>query len=209
MEKSKQEHKKTKILAIGDIHGDTGLAKKLAERAKKEDVDLVILAGDLTFFENSTKNIIGPFLKANKEVLLIPGNHESEETIEMLSEIYPNTKNIHGMSFKKGKVGFFGAGGANMLANKTQDKEIFNMLKKGYEEVKDTKKRVMVTHMHHEGSKAEFSGFKGSQGIKKAIEYFKPNILISAHIHEAGGLIEKLGNTKIINVSRNPAIFEI
>ena len=30
--------KKTKILAIGDIHGDTGLVKKLAEKAKKENI---------------------------------------------------------------------------------------------------------------------------------------------------------------------------
>ena len=56
----KQKNKKTKILAIGDIHGDTGLVKKLAEKAKKEDVDLIILAGDLTFAEQSTKNLIGP-----------------------------------------------------------------------------------------------------------------------------------------------------
>jgi hypothetical protein len=28
--------KKTKILAIGDIHGDTGLVRRLAEKAVKE-----------------------------------------------------------------------------------------------------------------------------------------------------------------------------
>ena len=43
--------KKMKILAAGDIHGDTGLAKKLAERAYSHKVDLVILCGDLTQFE--------------------------------------------------------------------------------------------------------------------------------------------------------------
>mgnify|MGYP001572434325 CR=1 FL=1 len=58
--------KKTKILAIGDIHGDTGLVKKLAERAKKENIDLIILAGDLTLMEMQTKNLIGPFVKAKK-----------------------------------------------------------------------------------------------------------------------------------------------
>ena len=48
--------KKSKILAIGDLHGDTGLVKKLAKKAKDENVDLVILTGDLTFAEQSTKN---------------------------------------------------------------------------------------------------------------------------------------------------------
>ena len=43
--------KKIKILAVGDIHGDVGLVKKLAKKARDENVDLVILAGDLTFAE--------------------------------------------------------------------------------------------------------------------------------------------------------------
>ena len=41
--------KKTRILAIGDIHGDTGLVKKLAERAEKENIDILIISGDITF----------------------------------------------------------------------------------------------------------------------------------------------------------------
>ena len=69
----KQDKKKLKILAAGDIHGDTTLAKKLAERAEKENIDLVILCGDLTYAETSTEGIIGPFAKKRKKVILIPG----------------------------------------------------------------------------------------------------------------------------------------
>ncbi len=200
--------KKTKILAVGDIHGDTGLVKKLAQRAKKENVDLVILAGDMTFVENSTKNLIGPFVKAKKQVLLIPGNHESFATADFLAQMYPGTKNIHGYSFQKGNLGIFGAGGGNVI-NITPDKEIFNALQRGHKNIKDMEKKIMVTHMHHKGSKAEFSGFPGSKAVKKAIKEFHPDILISAHIHEAGGLQEKIGKTEVINVSRKAVIFEI
>jgi Icc-related predicted phosphoesterase len=201
--------KKTKILAVGDIHGDTGLVKRLAEKAKKENVDLVILAGDLTMFETSTKNIIGPFIKAKKQVLLIPGNHESIATVDFLAEMYPDTKNIHGYSFIKNDLGIFGAGAGDIGINQIKDSEIFNVLKKGHENVKNLKKQIMVTHMHPKGSKAEFSGFEGSEAVRKAIKEFKPNVLISAHIHEAGGLEEYSGKTKIINVSRKEKIFEI
>ena len=38
----------SKILAAGDIHGDITLARKLADRAESEKVDLVVLCGDLT-----------------------------------------------------------------------------------------------------------------------------------------------------------------
>ncbi len=201
--------KKTKILAVGDIHGDTGLVKRLAERAVKENVDLVILAGDLTLFEESTKNIIGPFIKAKKQVLLIPGNHESIATADFLAEMYPETKNIHGYSFKKNNLGIFGAGSADIGINQIKDSEIFSLLKKGHESIKDSDKKIMVTHMHPQGSKAEFSGFPGSKGIRKAIKEFQPNILITAHIHEAAGLEEYMGKTKVINVSRKEKIFEI
>jgi predicted phosphodiesterase len=73
---------KLKILAAGDIHGDTRLAQRLAEKADKESVDLVILCGDLTHFEESTDGIVGPFVKKHKKVLLIPGNHESFATAD-------------------------------------------------------------------------------------------------------------------------------
>ncbi len=200
--------KKTKILAIGDIHGDTGLVKKLAQQAKKENVDLVILAGDITFVESSIDNLIGPFVKAKKQVLLIPGNHESFATTDFLAQMYSGTKNIHGYSFKKGNLGIFGAGGGDVI-NVTPDKEIFSALQRGHKNIKNMEKKIMVTHMHHKGSKAEFSGFPGSKAVTRAIKKFCPDILISAHIHEAGGLQEKIGKTKIINVSRKAKVFEI
>jgi Icc-related predicted phosphoesterase len=200
----------TKIMAIGDIHGDTGLVKKLAEKAKKENVDLVIIPGDLTMIEQSTKNLLGPFVKAGKEILILPGNHESIPTINFLAEKYPKTKNLHGTSFKKGDMGIFGAGYATSVGPFwIEEEEMFETLKKGHEKIKDKKKKIMVTHMHHSGGKAEMTGFEGSEAIKKAIQKFKPDLVISGHIHEAGGIEEKLGKTKIINVSRNPAIFEV
>ncbi len=202
--------KKTKILAIGDIHGDTGLAKRLAKKAVKEAVDLVILAGDITWLDQSFQNIIGPFIKAKKQVLLIPGNHEPNTTINFLAEMYPNTKNIHGYPHKIKDLGIFGAGYDSSVGPFwVEDEEIFKTLKKGHEKIKNAKRKLMVTHTHHKGSKAEFSGFPGSKAVKKAIKEFKPDVLISSHIHEAGGIEEKIGKTKIINVSRKAKIFEI
>jgi Icc-related predicted phosphoesterase len=201
--------KKTKILAVGDIHGDTGLVKRLAEKAEKEKVDLVILAGDITLAEQSTKGLLGPFMKAKKQVLLIPGNHESVATTDFLAEQYAPTKNIHGYSFRKDDLGIFGAGAGDIGINTIPDNEILTLLRKGHSRIKDTKKKIMVTHMHPAKGKAEFSGFEGSKAVRKAIKELHPDILISAHIHEARGIEEKIGKTKVINVSRKPTIFEI
>lgn len=201
--------KKSKILAIGDIHGNSTLMKKLAEQAKKENVDIIILAGDLTFAETEFKGIIKPFIDAKKQVLLIPGNHESVATTDFLAEIYSPTKNIHGYSFIKDGLGIFGAGGADIGVHQIEDSEIYDLLKKGNEKVKGLNKKLMVTHMHPQGTKSEFSGFPGSVAIRKAIETFQPDVAIFAHIHEAAGTEDKIGKTRVINVSKKGKIFEI
>jgi Icc-related predicted phosphoesterase len=205
-----KEHKKLKILAAGDIHGDIGLAEKLAERAKKEKVDLVVLCGDLTLAESSTANIIGPFKKRNEKVLLIPGNHETVATADFLAELY-GVKNIHGYSVKYGDVGIFGAGGANIGLFQMNEKEIYDLLKKGHDKIKYLKKKIMITHVHPSGTHMEkfTKFFPGSSGIKKAVDRLKPDILLCSHVHEAEGIEEKVGKTKVINVGKKGKIIEI
>lgn len=198
---------KLKILAAADIHADSTLAVKLAKKAEKEKVDLVILCGDLTFFSKDTRNLIKPFTDRKQKVLLIPGNHDNFATADFLAEFY-GVKNIHGYSVKYKDVGIFGCGGAQGFGTITE-KEIFENLKKGFENIKDLDKKIMVTHAHVRGSKAEFSGFEGSIGVRKAVEKFKPDILFAGHIHEAEGIEEKIGKTRVINVGKKGTIVEI
>ena len=199
-----------KILASGDIHGDRDLAKKLAEKAEKENVDLVVLCGDLTMADESTDNIIGPFVKKHKKVLLIPGNHETVATADFLAELY-DVKNLHGYSAKYKDIGFFGAGGANIGVFQLTEKEIYDLLKKGNDKLKDIKKKIMVTHVHPSESKMEkFSSFfPGSTGIKRAIDKFHPDILLCSHVHEAEGIEEMIGKTRVISVGKKGKIINL
>jgi len=199
-----------KILAAGDIHGDSRLAKKLASRAKKEKVDLVVLCGDLTYAETSTSGIIGPFVKNNNKVILIPGNHETVATADFLADLYDVT-NLHGYSIKMKNIGLFGCGSANIGLFQLSEKEIYDLLKKGYDKIKDKKKKIMITHVHPAGSLMEkFTNiFPGSTGVEKAIKRFKPDILICSHVHEAEGIEEKIGKTRVINVGRAGKIIEL
>ena len=199
-----------RILATSDIHGDSSLAKKLAEKAEREKADLVLLCGDLTIGEKGTYNIIGPFVKKNMKVLLIPGNHETVATADFLAELY-GVKNLHGYSVKYKDVGFFGAGGANIGLFQVNESEMFDLLKKAHEGIKNSKTRIMVTHVHPEGSLIEkfTSFFKGSSGVKKAIDEFQPDILFCGHVHEAEGIEEMVGKTKVINVGPEGRIIDI
>ena len=206
----KKKDKKLRILAAGDIHGDTGLAEKLAEKAEKEHVDLVILCGDITMMDQSTDNLIGPFTKRKEKVLLLPGNHETVATADFLSELY-GVKNLHGYSVKYKDVGLFGCGGANIGLFQLDEKEIYDMLKKGFDKIKYLRKKIMATHVHPSQSKIEkFTDFfPGSKGVRKAIETFHPDILLCSHVHEAEGIEEKIGNTRVISVGKKGKIIEI
>jgi Icc-related predicted phosphoesterase len=88
---------------------------------------------------------------------------------------------------------------------------MYDLLKKGFEKIRYLKKKIMVTHIHPTETKMEkLSRFvPGSDAVKKAVETFKPDILLCGHVHEAEGLEEKLGKTRIINVGRNGKIIKL
>ncbi|MEK6892737.1 MAG: metallophosphoesterase family protein [Nanoarchaeota archaeon] len=199
---------KLRVLAAADLHGDSRLAKKLAIMAEEEKVDLVVLCGDLLGWAE-TKDIIKPFKEKNKKVLIVPGNWDSFATTDFIAATY-GIKNIHGYSAVYENIGFFGAGGAiGPGQGRISEKELFNTLKKAHMGIAGIEKKIMVTHMHPSKSISECSGISGSESITKAIKQFKPDILLHGHIHEAGGMEEKIGKTRVINVGREGRIIEI
>ena len=199
-----------KILAAGDIHGDSLLTKKLADKAIENNVDLIVLCGDLTNFERSTDNIIGPFKEIGKKVLLVPGNHESNATADFLAELY-TVKNLHGYSVKYDEFGFFGCSGVNIGMHRMNENEIFNLFNQGFNKIKYLNKKIMVSHVHPSESKMEkLSSFvPGSKGVKKALDELSPDLMICSHVHEAQGIEEKIGKTKVINVGSEGMIIDL
>jgi len=194
-----------KFLAFGDIHGDKGLARDLAKRAEKENVDFVVLCGDISNFDEDVEGVIGLF---KQKVFLVPGNHDTEATIDFLAELYKG-KNLEGYGYRLGEVGLFGCGSVNLGLFQKPESEIFELLRKGAYYVKDCKKRVLVSHVHPSDSKMEKFGWEGSKGLKKAIDEFKPDLVLCSHLHEAEGIEEKIGSSKVINVGRKGKIIEI
>ncbi|MDP3918371.1 MAG: metallophosphoesterase [Nanoarchaeota archaeon] len=195
-----------KFLAAGDIHGDKGLARKLSQQAEDEGVDFVVLCGDIVEDDDNVSGIVGQF---KKPVFLIPGNHESPATTNFLAEFY-NAKNIQGYGYKMGDLGLVGCSSVNLGLWQMPEKDIFEMIKKGSKYVQDCKKRIFVSHVHPAQSKSALvSGFEGSVGLRKAIDEIKPDIVLCSHVHEAEGIEEMIGNTKVLNVGKKGKIIEI
>jgi putative phosphoesterase len=200
------EKKKFKILAASDIHGDSDASKKLAEKAKKEKVDLVILAGDLTG-AIETENIIKPFIDRKQRVVFVPGNWDSSESAEFFSKLY-GVKDVGKHYVKYDDVGVFGIGSPDWQMD-LNEKRTMKKLEEDFDKIKDLEKKIMVSHLHAADTKAEFSGIEGQEVLRKAIEKFQPDIFLSGHIHEAEGLKENIGNTRVFNLGKKGKIIEI
>lgn len=206
--KKEVKERPTKILAASDIHEDRKMVKKLAEKAYREKVDLVVLCGDLTFFDMDWKGTIGPFKEKGLEVVFIPGNHDSPETVELLVEKY-KIKNLQDCSVLAGDIGIFGCGGANVGPYPISEKELYETLKRNFRYVKDAKKKIMVTHMPPAGTLIEKFSFPCSKSVRKAIEALKPDLHLSGHMHETEGLEEYIGKTKVMSIGKHGKIIKL
>lgn len=195
--------KKLKILAAGDIHGSLDIAKRLSSKAKKNKVDLVVLAGDIYGYSEGDDNILGPFQDAGQKVVFVPGNCDFDEEHEVLKR---EAKSIHNYYVTYGDVGIVGIGNPNWKL--CLDKGDLKSIKKNFSRMKSGKK-VLVSHLHAGGTKAEFSGIPGDDVIRDAVEEFEPDLLIAAHIHEGEGIEEKVGKTRVVQVGRAGKVIEI
>jgi len=197
--------KKLKILAAGDLHGSLDIARKLAEKGKREKVDLVVLAGDIFGYKKEDVEILEPFIEAKQKVVFVPGNCDFDEDLEKLRD----GRNLHGRYVCYGDVGIAGIGNGNWKL--WLEGEDFELISGVFSKMK-SKKKILVSHLHAKGTRAELFGFEGWEGddvLRYAVEKFNPDILISAHIHEAEGIEDVVGGTRVVQVGRSGSILEV
>lgn len=199
-----------KILAAGDIHGDLLLARNLAKKASDHHVELVILCGDLSQSEENIEYAVKPFVEAGHEVLFVPGNHETFATADYVAELF-SIKNMHGTHHIKSNIGFFGCGGANIGLFQLAEHEILTHLTAAHSGVEHLEKKILISHVHPKGSLIEqfTQYFPGSSGVTSAISQFTPTVALCSHVHEAEGVEEMIGKTKVMCVGREGKIFDV
>ncbi|MFB6246047.1 MAG: metallophosphoesterase [Candidatus Pacearchaeota archaeon] len=200
---------KKKILAISDFHGDISLAEKAAQKAKEEEVEFIAIPGDLGHLDEMSEEVLEALSKSGRRTFLIPGNHDTNTNLDALIQKFPGVYNIHGKGFFEDDIGIFGTGYAALGPFANTEKEMLKNLNDSHEGIKNAKKKILLTHEHPLESDSELGMAEGSEATRKAIEYFKPDIAIHGHIHEAGGIEEKIRKTRVFNVARKYRIFEI
>ncbi len=204
-------NRKVKILAASDIHGDVSLVKRSVKKAKKNDVDAVVLCGDLTFFNMEVEGIMKPFKDAGLNVMIIPGNHEPVSTTDFFAKRYgPEVKHLHGYSAVVGHVGLFGFSATSFGFSPQTEDTIEKMLETAHNNLEGITKKIMVVHEPPYGTKLDDIGIHtGSKAVRNSIEKLQPELCLCGHMHETFGEEEMIGSTRVINVGRNGVILEL
>lgn len=196
-----------KLLSFADLHGDVKLLKKLVKKAKGEEIDLVVAAGDLTNFEDKLRYILRKLNGIGKKVLVIPGNHESDKSLKEVIEDYSNCVDIHEKVVKIGDYVFLGYGEGGFSL---EDADFRKIARKWYGEYQK-KKLVLVTHAPPFGTRLDKinDDHVGNKDIRKFIERIKPKLVVCGHLHENAGKIDKIGETKVVNPGWEGAVIEL
>lgn len=200
-----------KILAASDLHSDVKVAEKLAKKAKKNKIELVVLCGDIVENGEEGKGLIGPFKKQGIEVLMVHGNHDNPVDIDFLSEKYgKGVYNLHSYYKLFGDIAFVGAGGSDFGGFGSIDDDLFIDLKKNFKKLKG-KKTILLTHEPPINTKLDNLGWTsaGNAEMRTFIEKYKPDFVLCGHIHETFGLTDYIGNTTIINAGKKGIILEL
>lgn len=210
-----------KILAISDIHGKK--SPKLINYLKNnEDIQALLIAGDITDFhitEFEPLSFVKPFIdeiveECDVDVFAIPGNCDPAGICNAIKESGPDEKPafcLHNQLIAYENVVILGYGGSNPTPFNTPGEadddhiylRVYELLAE-YDYIGNTDANrvvILLTHAPPYDTKADAlpdGTHVGSQGVKKPIHEFQPDINICGHIHEACS-IDKIGKTTVAN----------
>lgn len=180
-----------KLLILSDIHGAVERVKAAADLVK--EADLVVLAGDITRRggRNEAGEILGLLEAHGRKIIAVHGNMDRDEVRALLDE---RGHGIHARGTVVEGVGFFGAGGSNITPVHTRSEytedQLMEFLRKGYDEVRGARTKVLVSHTPPKGICDRTFLFirAGSESVRDFLaEHDDVQLCLCGHIHEAAG----------------------
>ena len=194
-----------KILAFADMHSDKKALKTLLKAGK--DVDMIICAGDISWFGKDLKKILQSFDKLKTPMFIIPGNHE-DESLEEVCKKFKHITYAHKALYQKKGYSFFFYGLNGFDMDDAYAKKFFDT---AMEDVKKDQIKIFVSHGPPYGTQLDdIKGHHhGDRELTKAIKKYKPQLFICGHFHDNFGKHQVLQHTLMINPGPTGKVLEI
>lgn len=187
------------LTAFPDIHDKPAQLKQI--RHVLADVDMVLLAGDMTNgnIENLT-TVLDMIATYNEQIYAICGNTDTEQMNRYMARHYIS---IHRKHVIVDGVAILGCGGAlpfygNYVFSEAQ---LADFLQDSLKGVPDDMPKILLCHQPPYGTafdRLDTGEHVGSHAIRQFIETVQPMLCFTGHMHDCIG-IDTLGETQIIN----------
>jgi len=190
-----------RIIALGDIHMDTGDVAKIPAI---DTADHIIVTGDITNYGSSqdAATVLNSLLAINSSILGVAGNLDQPDVARYLEDLGIS---LHGRGIMVADLGIMGLGGSNYTPFNTpyefSEQELGAFLAAGFSQIDPARNFILVSHTPPVKTKTDrlLNGrHVGSMAVRKFIEEKQPLLCVTGHIHESRGQ-DHIGRTLVLN----------
>lgn len=192
-----------KLLCFSDLHCDRDAAIALVRLVEKENVDVVIGAGDFANRHQGLPDTLDILTAIDRPSVLVPGNGETVDELRdaVAAAGWASATVLHGDGCEVGGVKFWGVGGGIPVTpfgdwSYDFDEDAGRAMLAGCPEG-----GVLVVHsppidtVDHDSS----GRIRGSESIRQTVETKSPRLVACGHIHSDWGKQMTLGPSRIVN----------
>ncbi len=184
-----------RFIVLSDIHGRADATDWIRQLVSENSADALLVLGDISHFGPLTY-IEGFLTNLNLPVYAIPGNCDPPGTLEVIRR---TATALHLTRIDISERVFVGVGGSNPTIFDTPFELSEDELDASLEPLMEGVD-ILITHAPPYGiNDTTPSGqHVGSTALRRLVDLYRPELVLSGHIHEARGIVE-VGGIKYMN----------
>lgn len=204
----------TRILAFTDPHGDLGAADAIVELARRARPDLIVCAGDFTYFGTRFERFLDRLRELGTEILYVSGNHENEDSARAVECWYPFMKCVEYQVLEKAGVRVGGLPGtAEFWPGEAAD---YGAVTTATGMLQHAPGSPFILLSHYPPWMSKISGVSvmtpdsgGSKTVLRILDSLKPALLVCGHYHQDFRKEDRIGATRLVNPGPSGMILEV
>jgi Icc-related predicted phosphoesterase len=196
-----------RLMVFSDIHSDAHALRQ----AMSVEADYYFAAGDLVNWGRGLEKMAEWMAPKARQTYVMPGNHESAADIAEFCSRH-GFHDFHGRSIEIGGVHVAGLGYSSPTPFATPGEYTEEEMAKHLAPFADLKPLVLICHappLNTELDRIHDGLHAGSRAVRDFIEQHQPQHFFCGHIHEAEGVVIRMGATRAMNVGKKGYLLEL